>query len=178
MPGKGVIMDSKLSDQDFQKIRLQLIDETDINNVLNIITEWHTNKDINYLHQWAGVKYEFPITVDMFKMEGAYLYKIIVNETNEMIGIIQLTQRRIISKFLIKEEFTGKGYGKVALDKIIRIAFTEFRATKLLLGVSVTNARAINLYHGFGFRKIAEYANIDMPTYEMSLDIKDFISLS
>lgn len=82
--------------------------------------------------------------------------KVIVSESNEFIGIIELfniswRNRRGELSIAIKPEMRRKGYGYAAINQILEIAFLELGMNRVWLRVIETNTKAINLYKKIGF---------------------------
>jgi len=84
------------------------------------------------------------------------LYKI-VHEDN-MIGTIELmnidfeAKTAKVGRFLLKPEFTGKGYGTEALSELIMFVFNNFRLKKVGLTVFDFNKSALRCYEKVGFK--------------------------
>lgn len=133
------------------------------------IVEWNKGRDADFLYQWAGPGYEFPITETKIAQriangansEGAdtYIYKIVSRSTNEMIGTIELfrinreKKTATIGRFIINEKSRGKGLGKYALKVLVDKGFKEFGLEELSLRVFDFNEGAIKCYEKVGFTK-------------------------
>jgi len=129
------------------------------------IVKWNENKTADFLLQWAGIGYEYPLSekqiIDRIESEtssGCRLYKIIID--NDMIGTIELmkidTEAKTakIGRFLLNSELTGKGYGSEALKKFVSIAFNHFHLKKVWLSVFDFNKPAIRCYEKVGFKSV------------------------
>lgn len=55
-------------------------------------------------------------------------------------------------RFMIDQEYQGEGYGRLALEEIIRY-FRAQGADGITLSTKESNTGALNLYHQFGFRE-------------------------
>ena len=60
--------------------------------------------------------------------------------------------RYYLWRFMIDKNEQGKGYGKAALEQIIRY-FKDLGADRLLLSTEPENERGLHLYHNAGFRE-------------------------
>lgn len=58
-----------------------------------------------------------------------------------------------IGRLAIEHKYQGRGYGKILLREIEKIAFGELKLTQLKLEVLVGNRKAINVYLHEGFRQ-------------------------
>lgn len=58
-------------------------------------------------------------------------------------------------RFMIDVSLQGKGYGSIALKEIIKY-FKENGADQITLSTKESNARALTLYHKFGFKENGE----------------------
>ena len=147
-------------------VRLEYLEFEDIKNII----EWNRDKSSDFLLQWAGPKYQYPLTeeqigkrlIDEANKENSdtYIYKVVSNETNKMIGTIELSKidrtngTAKICRFLIGEEDQrGKGIGKAALNKVLEIGFEVLKLNSISLGVFDFNESAIRCYEMIGFRK-------------------------
>ncbi|OPJ57646.1 GNAT family N-acetyltransferase [Clostridium oryzae] len=61
-----------------------------------------------------------------------------------------------ICRFMIDENFQGKGYGKASMAKIIEYIKSNFNHKKVYLSEVSENRRAKNLYRSFGFEFTGE----------------------
>lgn len=145
-------------------IRIELIEEEDFNKVI----EWNLDKTSDFLLQWAGESYKYPLTLEQIK-EHYYnniknnvhdMYKIIWNDNNKIIGTVELAERDKenkmgrVSRFLIGDErYRGNGLGTEVLKKITQIGFEKFSFDKITLGVFEHNIGAIKCYEKAGFKK-------------------------
>lgn len=147
-------------------IRLQHLEKEDLNKIV----KWNLNKSADFILQWAGPLYSYPLTIsqveDYFLKEvkkdnsNILLYKIIIKETEEIIGTVELREIEPINKigrvcrFLIGEEkYRGKGIGAEVLKEILRIGFQELNYEKITLGVFDFNHSAVKCYEKVGFLK-------------------------
>jgi len=129
------------------------------------IVKWNENKTPDFLLQWAGIGYKYPISekqiIDRIESEtssGCRMYKIILD--NDMIGTIELmwidTEAKTgkIGRYLLNPELAGKGYGSEALEKFLSIAFNDFQLKKVWLSVFDFNKPAIRCYEKVGFKSV------------------------
>jgi RimJ/RimL family protein N-acetyltransferase/sugar phosphate isomerase/epimerase len=153
-------------------IELALIEIGDYSTIV----QWNEGRDADFLYQWAGPGYDFPITetkIEQRISNGAnsagadtYIYKIVSRSTNEMIGTIELFRinkemnTATIGRFLINEQLRGKGLGKYALKLLVDKGFKEFDLKEINLRVFDFNEGAIKCYEKVGFVKSSFKENI------------------
>lgn len=145
-------------------IKLELLQKEDLKKIV----EWNEGKSADFLLQWAGPIYKYPLTEEQLQRyytnyitkekDTMFVYKIVEASSGSMIGTVELDVRDPINmnarvgRFLIGEESCrGKGIGKQALKEIVRIGFEELKLKKITLGVFDFNTRAINCYKSVGF---------------------------
>lgn len=80
----------------------------------------------------------------------------ITNEADRLIGHVAVHGLTLPSRIgtlaiLIGPEFQGSGYGKEAIEVILRLAFGEMGAHKIELQAWEFNTRALRLYASLGF---------------------------
>lgn len=57
-----------------------------------------------------------------------------------------------LDRFLIDQNFQGRGYGKATLKLLIERLVTEYKCTKIYLSIYDNNVNAIKLYEELGFK--------------------------
>lgn len=168
-------------------IELDLIEKEDLEKII----EWNNDKSADYLLQWSGPMYNYPLTfaqveeyiINQTKKEKSniFVYKIISN-TNELIGTIELREvdksNKVgkVCRFLIGSEGDrGKGIGTKVLKEVLRIGFENFEFEKITLNVFDFNYGAIKCYEKAGFVKEKIFKNVSKSStdywnlYEMGI---------
>ena len=146
-------------------IKLEHLEKGDLRKIV----EWNANKSAEYLLQWAGPIYSYPLTIkqveDYFfnnvkNNSNIFVYKIRLIDTDKIIGTIELRENETINKnawvcrFLIGEEnYKGKGIGTQVLKETLRIGFEDLKFEKISLRVFDFNHGAIKCYENAGFVK-------------------------
>ena len=146
-------------------MKLELMNREDFYKIV----EWNKDKSADFLLQWAGPSYTYPITIaqieDYYFNEvqkedsNIFIYKII-GDGDEIIATVGIREADKVNKvgrvcrFLIgEEEVRGKGIGAKALNEVLRIGFEEMGYEKITLGVFDFNIGAIKCYEKVGFKK-------------------------
>lgn len=147
-------------------IKLKFLEKEDFAKIL----KWNEGKSEDFLLQWAGPHYKYPLTFSQLeeyfikeaKKENftTFIYKIMLDNTDEVIGTVELREidkeNRVgrVCRFLIGEESTrGKGIGTEVLKELLSIGFKEIKFHKITLGVFDFNHCAIRCYEKAGFVK-------------------------
>lgn len=169
-------------------VKLECLEKEDLEKVV----KWNSDKSAEFLLQWAGPMYSYPLTIkqvedyyfsEVMKVSSnILLYKIKLTDSGEVIGTIELREVDkenkigMICRFLIGEEnFRNKGIGAQALKEILKIGFNELKFEKIALRVFDFNHGAIKCYEKAGFvkEKFLENARKTATTYwnlyEMSI---------
>lgn len=150
----------------FKLVKLELMEKEDLKKII----EWNTNKSADYLLQWSGPKFIYPLTLDQLedyftnevKIDNSNInvYKIILEDTEEIIGTVELsirdkdTKEGRVGRFLIgQEKSRGKGIGTEVLSELLKIGFIGLGLEKITLGVFDFNLGAIKCYEKAGFVK-------------------------
>lgn len=146
-------------------IKLEPMQKEDFKKVI----EWNEGKSADFLLQWSGPFYKYPISQKQFdsyyddyiskEKDTLFVFKIIYKETNEMIGTIELDIKDNVNKiarvarFLIGEDnLRGKGIGRETLKEVVRFGFEDLNLNKITLGVFDFNKNAISCYESVGFK--------------------------
>lgn len=145
-------------------ITLELLSEADFPQIV----DWVNQHPKDFIVQWAGTTYTYPLTVEQMKAHyskgfnsidsDVFIYKIMNDD--RFIGSFQLckfdweSREAIVGRFLIGEEINrGRGVGKKALNELVKIGFHHFGLATLKLNVYEFNIQAIKCYESIGFRK-------------------------
>jgi RimJ/RimL family protein N-acetyltransferase len=131
------------------------------------IVRWNIGKGADFLTQWAGRGYCYPLTVEQIterlNAETGMDYKIFgIRMDESLIGTIELmkidfvTKQAAIGRFLIDPAKTGKGCGTEALQLFVNKVFAGMPIDMLELTVFDFNRPAIRCYQKAGFNKTNE----------------------
>ena len=106
------------------------IQKLKIENIENIVS-WCQDKDADFLTQWAGKGYEYPLTKKQIEdrlSEGAEIFE--ANLDGRMVGTIEIITRdeetALVGRFVLNPELTGQGIGTKVLE-----TFMEYCKVKL-----------------------------------------------
>ncbi|KOR89185.1 GNAT family N-acetyltransferase [Paenibacillus solani] len=133
-----------------------------------------------FLMQWSGIDFNYPLDEEQLNqyIKGAneenstvYIYKVVLDKTNETIGHISLNNIDLknrsasIGKVLIgNTHFRGKGLGQKMVVELLKIAFNNLSLHRVGLGVYAFNEPAIKSYEKVGFVKeglLRDYRKMD-----------------
>ncbi|WP_413375953.1 GNAT family N-acetyltransferase [Alkalihalobacillus sp. 1P02AB] len=125
--------------------------------------------DVSALHHWLNdeesismvgrtpmTKEETENYVLHLRKENA-LIMAIENQEKELVGWVHLSNvshghGRAEIGLLLAPEFRGHGYGKEAMEEMIKMGFHQLRLHKIYLTTRAINERAIGLYKKLGFQ--------------------------
>lgn len=117
------------------------------------IVGWTNARNPEFLCQYAGDKWTFPLSEIQVSKERASIYSIL--RGREFMGMIQVLvqdrDRIHIGRFLINPDEAGKGIGTAALKSFCKILFEEMKAEAITLNVAETNDAAQKCYQKCGF---------------------------
>ena len=142
-------------------IRLAYFEESDFEQLIN----WVSNEEL--MLNWAGAMFNFPLTkesmqwylsdVNDIATSSAFVYKVIDEDTNDVIGHISLggiskkNKSARITRVLIGDTINkGKGYCKQMVEAILKFGFETLKLHRIELGVYDFNIAAINCYKKAG----------------------------
>jgi len=129
------------------------------------IIKFNAGEDEDFLHQWAGPSYSFPITINQIERrlkDTIYTKFFTAVLDDEIIGTVELgfinykKKECKICRFLIGEKFRNKGYGTEISKFLTNYGFNELNMNKILLHVSSFNTAAKKCYEKVGFTVIDE----------------------
>ena len=127
------------------------------------IVKWNRGTDADFLQQWSGRGYHYPITeeavkerIEQSKNANYRVFKIIKDRqvigAIELMNIDQANQKATVGRFLLAPEYRGRGYGTESLKQFIRNIFEKTELQLLDLYVFKFNKGAIRCYEKVGFR--------------------------
>lgn len=155
-------------------IKLEKFKASDVAELIS----WIPDKD--FLLQWAGPSYAFPLTEEQLIAEmnmmseedpRILMFAVRLADTNEMVGHIQLLaidrvnmSARIGRVLVGRQELRNKGIGLQMINAILDIAFQTLKLHRVDLGVFDFNKSAIACYEKAGFKiegKLRECRKMD-----------------
>ncbi|MCG7218169.1 GNAT family N-acetyltransferase [Paenibacillus mucilaginosus] len=143
-------------------IKLEHFERSDFAQLM----EWMDSP--KFLFQWGGQTFSFPLNEQQLEhyikdantnTAQAFIYRVVHEENNEVIGHIHLQMDRVnqsarIGKVLVgKRSLRGQGIGQLMIKKVAAIAFEELKLHRVSLGVLDFNLSAIACYEKAGFVK-------------------------
>ena len=147
--------------------------EKDIPELLS----WLENTNAEFLIQFAGRKYCFPLTKDqilenMRNTNTHRVYKAVESMSNRTLGHCQLmsinhkTKSSKVGRVIVPHEFRGKNLGYLMLQALIKKSVSDFNLSTFFLGVFDFNIAAINCYKRLGF------VEVERKKYELGFNSK------
>ena len=109
-------------------MEIQRINEDNIKNIVN----WCEGKDADFLTQWAGRGYKYPITEEQIKDRlagGAEIYE--ANLDGRMVGTIEIITRdeeaetALVGRFVLNPALVGQGLGTQILETFMEYCKKE-----------------------------------------------------
>ena len=161
--------------------RVKLVLEYMRYDELSLIVDWVNRESEEFMIRYAGYTFQFPLTLNQLYEHydkglnciesGVYLYKLVWEDSHEIIGSVQLChfdssiQLAYVGRFIIGDKRNRrKGYGSEALKFLFDLARDEFKLKRLKLKVFKDNQDAIRCYSKNGF----VVTNSDENEYEMN----------
>ncbi len=139
-------------------IKLEPFKRSDFKQLIN----WIDSE--GFLIQWSGNAFTYPLHEQQLEKyiesENTLAFKVIDEETKEVIGHISLGQidninkSARIGKVLVGDtRMRGRSIGKHMMKAVLHIAFDELKLHRVTLGVYDFNTSAISCYEKIGFVK-------------------------
>lgn len=133
-------------------------------NDAETIVKWNENKDADFLEQWAGRGYSFPITIaqihkriELQTQSDYSLFKIVTDDcvigTIELMNINREENTADVGRFLLNPQWTGKGFGTKAMHAFLKRVFRD-GIEKVSLFVFDNNLSAFYCYQNVGFKVV------------------------
>ncbi len=125
---------------------------------IGAIVDWCKDKDENFLMQWAGAGYSFPLTEEQIAerlQKGAEIYEAYLD--GRMSGTIEIISRNkqrnsaLIGRFVIDQSITNKGSGTKIMSAFLEYLKNECNVSEVTLFVFDFNIGAYKCYQKCGF---------------------------
>lgn len=121
------------------------------------VLEWTNERGREFLFQYAGDGWSYPLTAEQIEAEREGIYSIYRGGC--FAGMIQIVKQEgdniHVGRFLLDPTLTGRGLGTAALQKFCRMIFRERQAASITLNVLEQNAAARRCYSKCGFQEMA-----------------------
>ena len=136
------------------------IQKLKIDNIENIVN-WCKDKDADFLTQWSGRGYQYPLTEEQIinrLSKGAEIYE--ANLDGRMVGTIENIKREeetgtaFIGRFVLNPKLVGQGLGTRMLKTFIEYCKKELSLRKIKLAVFDFNIGAYRYYKKCGFLEV------------------------
>lgn len=161
-------------------IHLKKFKKTDYNRLIS----WIDSEEFMLI--FSGQIFDFPITTSQLDTyledSNRMIYKVIKTDTNEIIGHAELNainlksrNARICRVLIGDKNQRNKGFGRLVINELVRIGFSELKLHRIDLGVHNFNTQAIKCYENCGFeiegllRDYIKFGNIYWSVYNMSI---------
>lgn len=142
----------------------------------DIIVNWCKDKDENFLRQWAGMGYSYPLTKNQIcerLAQGAEIFELHLDE--EMVGTIELISRdnqnntALIGRFVLDPSITGKGIGTKMMTAFLQYCKEKLGIAQAQLFVFDFNIGAYKCYQKCGF---IEVERVERPNGWIAINMK------
>lgn len=138
-------------------VTLRALTQSDLIHVLR----WNEDTDADFLMQWAGGGYAYPLTYEQLYARfsagsGDYMQYAVTLE-DAVIGTVELCRLdreagvAWVARCLLDGAYRGRGLGEAALRALVSIAFDNIGLRRLCLTVFEFNKAALRCYEKAGF---------------------------
>ena len=142
-----------------ESIRLRKLEKKDAIHML----EWmHDESVVKYMQaNFASKTFEdCEKFIEACSSDSESVHLAIVDDNDEYMGTVSLkhinhTVKDCEFAITIRKCAMGKGYSKMAMKKIIELAFNEYGMEKVFWCVSIQNARAVKFYDKNGYNRVS-----------------------
>ena len=126
---------------------------------MDVLLGWANAGGQDFLKQFAGPKWEYPLTREQVAAEAGDIWSIYAGDA--FAGIVQrlaVTDGRArVGRFLIDPARRGEGIGERALKRFCTELFADGAVRAVVLNVYRFNAGALRCYEKCGFRVTGAY---------------------
>lgn len=125
------------------------------------IYDWNNGKDADFLKQWAGQGFTYPITEKQIIEDAEKCFAVFMIYQEEYlvgtIAILRIDEKigsGYLGHFLLNPEKTGKGHGTHIMQDFLMFCFGVLKLKELSLRVYSFNLPALKCYQNNGFTEI------------------------
>ncbi|MBP3923383.1 MAG: GNAT family N-acetyltransferase [Ruminiclostridium sp.] len=137
-----------------EEIKIKKLDNKNIKAIVN----WCKDKDADFLMQWAGAGYIYPLTEEQISKrlyDGAQIFEAQLN--GEIAGTVEIIHREeqynsaLIGRFVIDPSITSKGIGTKIMLEFLEYCKEKLGISEVSLCVFDFNIGAYKCYQKCGF---------------------------
>ena len=145
---------------------IKLINGITAEDMKNVI-QWTNSRGADFLCQWAGPRWKFPLTEKQITDEIKSIYSIMLD--GKFVGMIQIVHKENlnahIGRFIKNPNETGKGIGKTALKQFCQMLFSDEDIHSITLNVYDFNESAQKCYLKCGFEVVEKVSEEGQPAF-------------
>lgn len=141
-----------------------------------IIVDWCKDRDEDFLRQWAGAGYSYPLTAEQIcgrLAEGAQIFE--AHRGGEMVGTIEIIEideqnnSALVGRFVLDQTVTGKGIGSEVMTAFLGYCKEKLGLSQVTLFVFDFNIGAHKCYQKCGF---CEIGRVERPNGWIAINMK------
>jgi len=146
---------------------------------INTIVHWCSGRDEDFLRQWAGNGYVYPLTENQIRSRlenGAEIFEALLD--GKMIGTIELISRNaeentaLIGRFILDQASTKKGLGTKVMLAFLQYCKESLKISEVALCVFDFNIGAYRCYQKCGF---IETGRVERPNGWIAINMKKIL---
>ncbi|MBP3541212.1 MAG: GNAT family N-acetyltransferase [Clostridia bacterium] len=137
----------------FSLIEIRALRKTSLANIVG----WCQDRDADFLYQWAGKGYEYPLTAQQIETRlanGAEIFEAVLDDN--VVATIEIIAREekgtaLMGRYLLNPALAGQGLGTLVLKAFMADCERKLGIKKLQLFVFDFNLSAQKCYQKCGF---------------------------
>jgi ribosomal-protein-alanine N-acetyltransferase len=128
-----------------------------------MIVQYEASEYARYDQQWPTTHEEIVRVTEWFASGDTFM-AVCLHDTDHFIGFVALNPEEIEDMvaynlgYIFNFDFHGHGYATEACAALLRYAFNQLNADKVITGTAATNQPSCRLLNRLGFKKISEQA--------------------
>jgi ribosomal-protein-alanine N-acetyltransferase len=126
-----------------------------------LIVQYQASEFAPYDHQWPTALEEIKKITEWFAGGDSFL-AVCLKDTGQLIGFVSLNpeqgddQRQFNTGYVFNPDSHGQGYAAEACEAILRRAFDQLQAYRVVSGTAAVNQASCRLLERLGFKKVGE----------------------
>lgn len=144
-----------------ERLVIRSFQTNDWQALYELIIQYLASEFAAYDHQWPTSHEEIRKVTEWFARGDSYL-AVCLKGTSRLIGFVSLNpekgecKRQFNTGYVFNPFFHGRGYAAEACRAVLRRAFGQLQADRVVAGTAAVNKASCRLLERLGFHKVAE----------------------
>lgn len=144
-----------------ERLIIRNFQASDWQSLHELIVQYQASEFAPYDHQWPTSQEDIRKITEYFA-SGDNFMAVCLKDTSQLIGFVSLNpekgdvDRQFNTGYIFDSNFHGQGYATEACKAVLRRAFDQLQACRVVTGTAAINQSSCRLLEQLGFKKVGE----------------------